>query len=821
MSFKCKYIKLFLYSFIFYFSGLIYRINNLQFHFSYELRNKIKNLKNRNIDKRKYFKYILNYKGDSLEPEWEWVKNISFVYTWVDGSDANFSFIKSKYNGGNREVNSRDRSADELRYSLRSLKKYLPWHNGTIFIVTDNQIPDWLNINNNSIKIIDHKDIIPKYINPTFDSSTIECFFDKIPGIGELFIYLNDDFFFNNFVHPSFFFTSDNDIFYPKIFRSNKERINITRVKTLIQENNIHYIYGASVYFTNKIIKKYFDKNFIYHHLAHSAYVCYKSLFKPFRKFFKKELKVVFSYRFRCPYKPITLYLYQMLLLYLNDKLSFNSIAVYKKRLNNLKKLYLNNSISSYSFEFVQGEITRLFVKFSSIDDDSNLNYKKFSNLLNNRNILIYNINDKYNTSKALYELTEFLITRYPENTLFEKEKYINLEKLYLNKLKYANETIKDVNNNYVFQNMEDNNFKKMFFNEENLNYIQEYLEKKKQLSIHQNISQIESEEIKILFNYDGRRLKKKWNWAKNISFVYLINEKDDLVMDKLKFSLLSIETFLPWFIGTIFIIVETEAINLSWLNGNNKHIKIINPRIIVSKKFNNKFSKRIIEMYLDKIPSISEKFIYINPNHFFTNFIHPRFFFSEDFFPKYNFAKEFFEKQKKNKKEEKSFFKTYEMIKIFFGNNYINGYRKLVDSPIPLYRDLFFPVRKLYLSNFSANNYKNFDLLPLYLLTTYNIYGTSQIYFPKYVAGFGKIRETKSPLRKRSNKVNYYGFDITSDIVLKKSILNVDGNILKYKTKIKKVLLLSIDFGKYSDRKIINQIEKYFNKSLNKKDFF
>ena len=90
----------------------------------------------------------MNYKGDSLEPEWEWVKNISFVYTWVDGSDANFSFIKSKYNGGNREVNSRDRSADELRYSLRSLKKYLPWHNGTIFIVTDNQIPDWLNINN-------------------------------------------------------------------------------------------------------------------------------------------------------------------------------------------------------------------------------------------------------------------------------------------------------------------------------------------------------------------------------------------------------------------------------------------------------------------------------------------------------------------------------------------------------------------------------------------------------------------------------------------------------------------------------------------------
>ena len=104
-------------------------------------------------------------------------------------------------------------------------------------------------------------------------------------------------------------------------------------------------------------------------------------------------------------------------------------------------------------------------------------------------------------------------------------------------------------------------------------------------------------------------------------------------MIDKLKLSLFSIETFLPWFIGTIFIIVEREAINLSWLNGNGKHIKIINPRIIVSKKFNNQFSKSIIEMYLDKIPSVSEKFIYINPNHYFTNFIHPRFFFNEDFF--------------------------------------------------------------------------------------------------------------------------------------------------------------------------------------------
>ena len=820
--FICTFWKINLSIAILYIFISVYKTNNLKrFHSSCELRNKIHNLKKNIKDKRKYFNYILNYKGGSLESEWEWVKNISFVYTWVDGSDANLSYVKSKYNGGNREVNSRDRSADELRYSLRSLKKYLPWHNGTIFIVTDNQTPNWLNVDNNFIKIVSHEEIIPKYINPTFDSSTIECFLDKIPGIGEIFIYLNDDFFFNNYVHPSFFFSSDT--FNPKIFRTNKEKINITKVNNFIRENNIHYIYGASVYFTYKIIKKYFDFNFTYHHLAHSAYVCYRSLFEPFREFFKKELKIVFSYRFRCPYKPITLYLYQMLLLYLNGKLSFNSSPYYKEKLSILKNYYSNSPILNYSFEIVPEEITKLFVKFSAIDDESDSNYEKFNYFINNKNILLYNINDKYNSSKALCEFTEFMITRYPENTSFEKEKYVELEKKYLNKLNYANETIQEINNKYSSENNEDNNFKKMFFNEENLNYIEEYLKKKRKLTFYPKISQLELEEIRILFDYKGEKLKKKWKWIKNISFVYLIDENDDLQIKQFKYSLRSIATYLPWFFGTIFIIVEAISINLSWLNINNKHIKIINPRIIVSKKFNNKFSKSIIEMYLDKIPSITERFIYIKPYHYFTNFIHPSFFFNEDFFPKYNFENEFLERPKRNTPEEKYFYKTYMIIKKIFGINYINNYRKLIDSPIPLYRDLFNPVRRIFLKNFSEKNYKNFNLLPLYLLTTYNIYGASQVYFPLYVAGFGEIKNIEPPLINKDKTINYYGFDIKSEFILKKSILNIDKDIITSINKIREngILFSSINFRNNYNIYEINQIKEYFESTYKNKSIF
>ncbi|OUM70079.1 hypothetical protein PIROE2DRAFT_1756, partial [Piromyces sp. E2] len=153
--------------------------------------------------------YLINsYEGGELEPEWNWVKNISLVYTWVDGSDINFIDLKAKYDHGYRNVNSRYRSADELKYSLRSIEKYMPWFFGTIYIVTSNQIPKWLDKENPRIKIIDHKEIIPEHIYPTFDSNIIELFLDKIPGISERFIYFNDDIFLNNYIHPSVFFTN-------------------------------------------------------------------------------------------------------------------------------------------------------------------------------------------------------------------------------------------------------------------------------------------------------------------------------------------------------------------------------------------------------------------------------------------------------------------------------------------------------------------------------------------------------------------------------------------------------------------------------------
>ena len=140
-------------------------------------------------------------------------KNIDLVYLWVDGNDPKWLKKKSSITGqpfDNSEVNCKGRFIEnsELKYSLRSVEKYAPWIQN-IYIVTDDQIPDWLNTENSKIKIIDHKEILPDTARPCFNASVIEYFLYKIPNLSEYFLFANDDMFFNKPLTPDYFFTDD------------------------------------------------------------------------------------------------------------------------------------------------------------------------------------------------------------------------------------------------------------------------------------------------------------------------------------------------------------------------------------------------------------------------------------------------------------------------------------------------------------------------------------------------------------------------------------------------------------------------------------
>lgn len=139
--------------------------------------------------------------------------NIDLVYLWVDGNDPKWKDKHDAFTGKvsvKAETNCVGRyiSNDELKYSLRSIELYAPWIR-KIFLITDSQIPTWLDSENSKICIIDHQDILPAESLPCFNSALIEKFFHKIPDLSEHFIYANDDMFLNRPAVPEDFFTPE------------------------------------------------------------------------------------------------------------------------------------------------------------------------------------------------------------------------------------------------------------------------------------------------------------------------------------------------------------------------------------------------------------------------------------------------------------------------------------------------------------------------------------------------------------------------------------------------------------------------------------
>ena len=138
---------------------------------------------------------------------------VDLVYLWVNGNDPEWRARKSKFtgiemSGSGKDCKGRYADNDELRHNLRGVEKYAPWIRN-IFIVTDNQTPDWLDTSNPKIKIINQNDILAPESIPCFNSVIIEHRLHLIPGLSEFFLYANDDMFLNRAVNKKDFFTKD------------------------------------------------------------------------------------------------------------------------------------------------------------------------------------------------------------------------------------------------------------------------------------------------------------------------------------------------------------------------------------------------------------------------------------------------------------------------------------------------------------------------------------------------------------------------------------------------------------------------------------
>ncbi|MDR2765989.1 MAG: hypothetical protein LBB63_00810 [Holosporaceae bacterium] len=109
----------------------------------------------------------------------------------------------------------------------------------------------------------------------------------------------------------------------------------------------------------------------------------------------------------------------------------------------------------------------------------------------------------------------------------------------------------------------------------------------------------------------------------KEVNFTKIFREHDEL-----KFSLRSLEKYAPW-INHIFIVTNGKMPR--WLNVNHKKITILDQDEILPLEAQPSFNSCVIESHLDKIPNLSEHFLYANDDMFFGSEVSPEFFFDEE----------------------------------------------------------------------------------------------------------------------------------------------------------------------------------------------
>lgn len=146
---------------------------------------------------------------------------VDAVVTWVDGSDPAHREKRLAHLAGAREPGTDTRGLRETRFEqsgeiahcLRLIRRHAPWIR-TIFLVTDDQRPAWLDAARADalgVTVVDHTVIFEGFESylPTFSSRSIETLLYRIPGLADRFVYFNDDVFLVNAVTPETWFDGD------------------------------------------------------------------------------------------------------------------------------------------------------------------------------------------------------------------------------------------------------------------------------------------------------------------------------------------------------------------------------------------------------------------------------------------------------------------------------------------------------------------------------------------------------------------------------------------------------------------------------------
>ena len=145
---------------------------------------------------------------------------MDIVITYVDGNDPVW---KQDYEKTTNVpvMEKRFRDWGTLKYLLRGIETKMPFIRNVYLVVSHpSQVPQW--VDQEQLKVVLHKDIIPEEFLPTFNCNPIEMHLHRIPGLDEEYLYFNDDMFPVGDCRPTDFFRGGRPVigYYTHLFAS-------------------------------------------------------------------------------------------------------------------------------------------------------------------------------------------------------------------------------------------------------------------------------------------------------------------------------------------------------------------------------------------------------------------------------------------------------------------------------------------------------------------------------------------------------------------------------------------------------------------------
>ena len=310
--------------------------------------------------------------------------DVDVVFTWVNGSDpehrAKMKEYGYKWDGGYRDYGT-------LRYALRSVDQFMPWARN-IIIVTNGQVPSWLNTSAPRLRLVTHNTIFhdPEVL-PTFNSNAIEANLGHIPDLAPCLLFLNDDMLFARDINIETFFDSHGNL-----------KVDISH--SFVAPERLHSLrnlWHSSVTYSNDLLQSYYYSSsgtLVRHpYTSHACYAMRSDILSAVEKHWPDETIKTSSHKFRQ-----------------EDDLA-------------IPFLQMNVALEEFGASVATDEHGESRTMYSVWTPDHNKNVRAWNSLWSKPHVCIC-INDRLDNSAASQREIDFLIemldTRYPHPSSFE-----------------------------------------------------------------------------------------------------------------------------------------------------------------------------------------------------------------------------------------------------------------------------------------------------------------------------------------------------------------------------------------------------------------